>query len=289
LKEDSEAYKMLRKYWEEFSDIQNISTTTALGEDSYLKAINSDIMGMRQFTTLAKLSEIYGRAYRVKEPGKEHAQMAMDMMSASIQSTLPKDNSFLLSDEQQNEYAIKMLNKSTIKSMAESLSKEELELKRRAYNNFEKQLRDFNTILYKLAYSICRRCHGTGSISEIVDTELKTSDVNKCLECEGEGGFKNGFTYLDFERMIIENKVMGEKRCKRYFKTYQEKEFIFYDNQHGEYKQNINLKSPDVIDSLKTIAEHLTEAYIEKIQRDKEVGAMNKKLGNPVMKPANEL
>lgn len=265
------AYKKLRQFWTDFSSMGSLTEMSFATDDVAGKTLEAESMDIRKFSSLIKLTEAYGRLFRHQEATVDDAQKAIDLMALSLASQIPKLNAASL--EEQNEYARKMMEKNTVKRMADSMTREKQILKKRVFVSFTKQLNRFNDILYKQGWQICKTCHGTGETSELVDSDNNKMEIHQCLNCNGKGGEDRGFTYLSFEENIVNNNVMKDTRCKYFFEMYSSKRFLIYRN--NLYYHNINLKSPDVTDAITKIAESITEAYMERVAKDEEIRAMN--------------
>ncbi len=284
LLENSQAYKVIKDYYSSFSDITEVSTRNieAGSEEALDKQLHSDIMGIRQFNTLTKMAEIYGRLYRCKTVGVKHAQKSIDMMTASIKSILPRSNSFFFEDDSTNEYARRMLNKSTLSSMTASITREEQEIRRKMFRLFDSQLKKFNNTLYAVGYKVCKKCHGTGKVGEMIDSEFRKVELYDCNNCVGQGGERESFTYLDFEASIMNLNIMADTTCKKYFKIYRDNNFLAYYPKTNTFKHNIDLKSPDVTDSINDIVEKMVERYMEQLAKKREEDMMkNRPLDRP--------
>ena len=213
----------------------------------------------------------------------EHAQMACDLMSISIASTIPQISEAM--QEEQNIYANKMLEKNAVKMMASSMSREKQLLKNQTFRRFATELNRFNDILYRQGHQVCKSCRGTGQTSELVDSDTNKIEQNPCMACEGRGGFNLPFSKNDFEANIVNNGVMSSKRCLKYFKMYKGKGFLRSEQKFNMKKEpyyvyyhNVDLKSPEVIDAVRIIAETITEAYMERLENEDQIGSMNRRV-----------
>lgn len=266
LQQDSEAYRKLEDYWVDFSN--SVSSMVDNNEQTI------DVMDIRKFISLQKMTEAYGRIFRCTTPKPEHAQMAIELMSKSLASQMPKIGD--ISIEEQNEYARKMMDRQTAKRIALTMTREKQKIRNDKYISFSKELLRFNSVLYKMGHILCKQCHGTGEVSELIDSENNRTEINGCISCDGKGGFDRGFFYNDFEANIVNNKILSAQRCMNYFKMYVDKKFIY--SKKDQWYHAINLNSPDVIDAVRTIAENIADAYMEKLDNEEQIKSMNKKL-----------
>ena len=273
LVENSEAYKILQKFWIDYSSMNSLTNMQMGLHDQAARNLEADSMDIRKFTSLAKLAECYGRLHRCKTVEVKHAKMACELMAISLASQIPKISADL---EESNAYADKMMEKNFVKKVADSLDKENQKLKQQVFNSFHRDLSRFNSVIYQKAWEVCRKCHGTGEQAEVIDSETRQIEMYKCIECNGKGGFAHTFTRNDVEADILDKRLMTGDRCNVFFNSYIKKQFIVEDSEHiGVYHHNIDLKSPDVIDSMKKISYHFADIYIEKRRRDEEIAKMN--------------
>lgn len=274
LTENSEAYQKLDEFWSEYSGTSVTSLTMDDGVNNQQQ--HHDAMDVRKFNSLLKMTEAYGRLHRCTTPKPEHAQMAIDLMSLSLASQIPKING--LSIEEQNDYAKKMMDRQTAKRMALTLTREKQLLRQKAYLNFSKILTKFNGILHRQGYTNCSTCHGTGETSEMVDSETKKIEIYECGSCQGRGGDYVPFSLNDFIDNVIGNKILEKpNQVMVYFNIYKSKNFVYSTGPYS-YKLNINLKSPDVIDAIKRIADNMADAYMEKRENDEMIKNMNNRI-----------
>lgn len=267
---NSEAYNILKKFWIEFSSATGISPIVL--QDNVTKELESDVMDVRKWSTLQKLSEAYGRMYRCNEVQPEHAKMACNLLALAIASTIPQID---LSDEKANEYAKKLLDKAAANKIVGGLTKEKAQQKAKTFNKFKTELTRYNNILFKVGYRFCEYCKGVGKIAEIIDSERNKTETHDCLECKGEGGREIGFSYLDFEASVVENGIMNHERCQAYWDVYTRKQIVVLEDNF--YYLNVDLKSPDTIDAIIAIAENFTEKYMERLEEIEQQKLMNNK------------
>lgn len=273
LVENSEAYKILEKFWIDYSSMSSLTNMQMGLHDQAARNLEADSMDIRKFTSLVKLAECYGRLHRCKTVEVKHAKMACELMAISLASQIPKISADL---EEQNDYAQKMMDNNLVKKVADAMDKETQKLKQQAFNSFHRDLSRFNSVIYQKAWEVCKKCHGTGEQAEIIDSETRQIEMYKCLECGGKGGFAHTFTRNDVEADILDNNLMTADRCKVFFNSYIKKRFIVEDSAHiGVYHHTIDLKSPDVVDSMRKISYHFADLYIERKRRDEEIAQIN--------------
>lgn len=273
----SDAYKILRKFWIDYSSMNSLTdmtTSTDMRSEQAIMNMEADAVDIRKFSSLIKLSESFGRLYRSKTVQPKHANLACEIMALSLGSQIPKINT--VSIEEQNEYVRKMMEKGTINKLADSMKREKKKLYDQAYVMFKSELTRFNVFAQRMGWETCKLCHGTGEQAEIIDSENKKMQMYECAGCHGRGGEIRGFFKNDLEANLTnkENNTMKHDRFETYFNVYLKKE-LFWIGDDNKVRLTIRLDTPEVIDSVKKIAERFAEMYMESVQKDEQIRAMN--------------
>ena len=277
---NSEPYRYIERFWSDFTSNEALAE---LNDDYVSDAVLSNAGDIRKFYTTIKLAETIARLYRRRTVTLDDAKEACDLMAVSLASQIPKIGNIDL--EEQNEYVKKMMEKNSVNKMANAIANEKKILYKNTYLTFTKQLKKFNEYLKSLGWEACKSCHGTGKVSEVVDIETKKIAIYQCTSCKGDTGFDKKFTYNDLENIIVDAKVMTKERCNTFFQHYLTKKFVTGKTEKVKingfeelvtiFTLNIDLNSPDVIDSITKLAEVITEAVVQKIEKEEMVKAMN--------------
>jgi hypothetical protein len=84
----------------------------------------------------------------------------------------------------------------------------------------------------------------------------------------------------------MDQDFMADTTCKKYFKIYRDNEFLAYFPKSNTFKHNIDLKSPDVTDSINSIVEKMVERYMDQIAKKREEDMIkNVNKNKPIDKP----